>query len=280
LSGVQAVAASTLWSLALAADGSVWAWGDNRGGQLGNGTVSGAPNPVPRQIRGLGGVAAVAAGGHHGLALTADGRVWTWGRNDRGQLGSGGVSAPRPTPAPVAGLTGVVAVAGGVMHSLAVRRDGSVWAWGANQQGQLGNGATGDASAPVQVGDLGDVIAVAGGGEHSLAVRRDGTVWAWGANHQGQLGNGRATDVPTPQAVPGPVDGLTGATGVAAGIVHSLALQSDGSVWTWGSNGAGQLGIGAETAYRATPAPLGSPRDARAVAAGDAHSVVLVEEGS
>jgi alpha-tubulin suppressor-like RCC1 family protein len=274
LTDARAVAASALWSLALGADGTVWAWGDNRSGQLGQGTSGEGANPRPRRVAGLAAVVAIAAGAQHGLAVTADGRVWAWGQNTLGQLGLGAPSAPRTTPAPVPGLADVVGVAAGISHSLAWQRDGTLWAWGQNSFGQLGTGTTADAAAPVRVRDLAAVAGAAAGGMHSLAVLRDGAAWAWGANQQGQLGNGAATDVPLPQPLPVAVRGLSGATAVAAGVAHSLALDADGRVWTWGSNGAGQLGVPIETAYRAEPAALASPRGAWAIAAGDAHSVV------
>jgi hypothetical protein len=143
----------------------------------------------------------------------------------------------------VTGLTGVTQVAAGTFHSLAVRSDGTVWAWGANNGGQLGDGTTTNRSVPVQVTGLTGVTQVAAGTFHSLAVRSDGTVWAWGNNLHGQLGDGTTTN----RSVPVQVTGLSGVTQVAAGWGQSLAVKSDGTVWAWGYNLQGELGDGTTT---------------------------------
>jgi alpha-tubulin suppressor-like RCC1 family protein len=180
---VVAVAAGTTHSLALRADGSVVAWGDDVWGQLGDGGTNTARS-TPVAVSGLGagsGVVAVAAGGFHSLALRADGSVLAWGEDGSGQLGDGGTHTNQPTPVAVSGLgagSGVVAVAGGTRHSLAIRSDGSVLAWGYNFYGQLGDGgAPVNRTVPVAVSGLGagsGVVDVDGGDNHSLAVRSDG----------------------------------------------------------------------------------------------------------
>jgi alpha-tubulin suppressor-like RCC1 family protein len=164
----------------------------------------------------------------------------SWGNNFHGQLGNG-TTASRLLFGPVSGLgDSVVQVAAGEFHSLALTSDGTVWAWGANGFGQLGNGTTTDSSVPVQVAGLTGVVAVSASDLHSLALRSNGTVWAWGNNDAGQLGNGTTTD----SWVPVQVKGLAGVTKIAAGSGYSLALRSDGTVWAWGSNHYGQLGNG------------------------------------
>ena len=128
LSGVASISAEGP-SLALKSDGTVWAWGDNRGGQLGNGTADSNAHPLPVQVSGLSKVVASTSGDYHSLALKSDGTVWAWGYNAEGQLGDG-TTTSRFSPVQVSGLSGVAAIAGGVYHSLAVRTDGTVWAWG------------------------------------------------------------------------------------------------------------------------------------------------------
>jgi alpha-tubulin suppressor-like RCC1 family protein len=135
LAGAIAVSAGDAHSLALLNDGTVRAWGENDGGQLGDGTLT--DRSAPTRVGSLTGVMAVAAGGNHSLALAADGSVWAWGANASGQLGDGS-TVTRNLPVRVSGLTDVVAIAAGSQHSLAIRADGSVWAWGSNAQGQLG----------------------------------------------------------------------------------------------------------------------------------------------
>ena len=248
LTGVIAIAGGGYHSLALKNDGTVWAWGLNNNGQLGNGTTNNSTTPL--QVSGLTGVIAIASGANHSLALKSDGTVWAWGNNLYGQLGDG-TTNQSTTPVPVGGgLTGVtvIAIAGGSGHSLAEKNDGTVWAWGLNGNGQLGDGSTTNRPAPVQVSLLAGAIAITGGFYHSFAVKNDGTVWAWGNNLYGQLGDGTTTQRTTPvQAF-----GLTGMIRIAGGGYHSLALKNDGTAWAWGNNFYGQLGDGTTT-NRPTP---------------------------
>jgi alpha-tubulin suppressor-like RCC1 family protein len=227
LSNVQAIAAGNLFSLAVTNDGQVWSWGYNIYGQLGNGTTNsnGTPTPVP----GLSGVFDVAAGAHFSLAMKADGTVWAWGRNDQGQLGNG---TSRPTgagstrPVQVTGLSGVRWISAGSEFALVAMQDGSVWAWGSNSRGQLGNGRSGDISTnAIQVPGVGGVAMVAAGAEHSLALLGDGSVAAWGSNFWGELGTGsRSTQGCWCIASPS-TSALGGLGWVAAGRQHSLAMQ-------------------------------------------------------
>nr|WP_269456777.1 Ig-like domain-containing protein [Thermanaeromonas toyohensis] len=249
LSGVVAIAAALgSHSLALKSDGTVWAWGYNYYGQLGDGTTTNRYTPV--QVQGLSNVVAIAAGGSYSLALKSDGTVCAWGYNGQGQLGDG-TTTNRYTPVQVQNQnlqSSVVAIATHGNHSLALKSDGTVWAWGANAYGQLGDGTTTNRLTPVQVWNLSGVVAIAGGGNHSLALKSDGTVWAWGYNGAGQLGDGTTISRYTPVQV----QGLSGVVAVAGGSNHSLALKSDGTVWAWGQNGYGQLGDGTTT-NRTTP---------------------------
>jgi alpha-tubulin suppressor-like RCC1 family protein len=226
-------------SLAVDAEGHVWALGANGSGQLGDGTYEQRSSPV--RVQNLSGIRAVAAGYSHSLALRRDGTVWAWGYNIFGQLGLGSDQMYQLTPVQVPGLTDVVAITAVDYHSLALRRDGTVWAWGYNIFGQLGDGTYEHRFSPVQVQGLTDIVTLETGFSHALAVRRDGTVWAWGNNWDGQLGDGtqwndRATAVQVLR--------LTDVVDIAAGTTYSLALRRDGTVWGWGLNGAGELGNG------------------------------------
>jgi len=203
LTGVTAIAGGYLYSLALKTDGTVWAWGWNPYGELGNGTFAGCSCGIdtPVQVLGLTGVTAIAGGFEHALALKSDGTVWAWGLQSFGELGNGtfgnpGLQTGSDKPLQVLGLTGVKAIAAVGFHSLALQSDGTVWAWGDNAYGELGNGTYTNSNTPVQVlgpggvGFLTGVAALAGGAYHSLALKSDGTVWAWGQNTSGELGNG------------------------------------------------------------------------------------------
>jgi len=168
-----------------------------------------------------------------------------------------------------------VQIAGGGHHSLALRNDGTVWAWGRNNYGQLGDGTTTERHTPVQVANLTGVQAIAGGFSHSLALRSDGTVWAWGRNSKGQLGDGTTTNRTTPVQVLN----LTGVQAIAGGFFHSLALKSDGTVWAWGYNHFGQLGDGT-TANRTIPVQVADLTGVQAIAAGSDHSLALRNDGT
>ena len=214
-------------TLAICNNGTVNAYGQNLWGQLGNGTYNSSGVPVP--VTGLTGIIAVDAcgfpdvyyGGLHSLALKNDGTVWAWGSNINGQLGNG-TNTNSNVPVQVSGLSGITAIAGGHngSFSLALKNNGTVWAWGDNSTGQLGNGTTTNSNVPVQVNGLTGVVGIAGGGWHALAVKSDGTVWAWGNNIYGQLGNGTTYD----SYIPVQVSSLTGISDVAAAVRHSLAL--------------------------------------------------------
>jgi alpha-tubulin suppressor-like RCC1 family protein len=198
----------------------------------------------------------------------------TWGWNGYGQLGNGTHNDSRVPTVPLAGVFGVVEVAAGAYHSLAVKDDGSVWAWGWNAYGQLGNGTTADAAAPVRVPGLTGVVSVSAGLLHSLAVKGDGTVWAWGWNYFGQLGNGTNAD----NLRPVQVRGITNVVNVAAGAFHSLARDNNSLVFAWGFNDLGQLGTGTTTSAN-TPRLI-PDLGARAIAAGAFHSVALHLDGT
>jgi alpha-tubulin suppressor-like RCC1 family protein len=224
--------------VAVKADGSVWTWGR---------FTTGVPVMSPVRMTGLSNVVAVAAGWNHSLALRSDGTVWAWGSNSSGQLGTGSgtthdVFGPdSATPVQVPGLSGMVAIAAGHFNSLALAGDGSVWAWGSNLSGELGQPACVSGLCPFNEGvpnrvpRLGRAAAIASGVGYSVAALGDGTVWSWGLNNTGQLGTGTTTDSSTPvQAV-----GVTGITRISAGDNHALAVTSGGGVWAWGRNDSG-----------------------------------------
>ncbi|MEW1694202.1 MULTISPECIES: hypothetical protein [unclassified Streptomyces] len=224
-------------------------WGNNRSGQLGDGTWTDF-RTTATTVLGLTSaeVVKIAAGGYgsttgHGLALLTDRTVQSWGANNSGQLGDGSVFSHN-APGQVVNLSDATDIAAGGKHGLALLADRTVVAWGQNNHGQLGNGTNMDSSVPVRVEGLNKVTAIAAGLDHSLALREDGTVWAWGRNVNGQLGDGTSAG----RNVPSAVGGLTGVTRIAAGANHNLALvgpaDGGGVVMAWGHNATGQLGDG------------------------------------
>ncbi|MEA2829087.1 MAG: hypothetical protein QOG43_3526 [Actinomycetota bacterium] len=206
---------------------------------------------------------------------TPDRPVWGTGYNALGQLGDGTTADRSALAGAHPPLTSVTALTGGVGHSLALKADGTVWAWGWNGYGQLGDGTTTQRLRPVPVPGLTGVVAVAGGAFHSLALKADGTVWAWGWNPFGELGDGTTVTRTRPTLVPG----LTGVTAISAGTLHSLAVRSDGSVWAWGWNGVGQLGDGT-VVDRRLPSRVPGVAGATGVAAGGLHSLAVTSDGS
>jgi len=167
------------------------------------------------------------------------------------------------------------AIAAGANHSVALASDGTVWAWGDNERGQLGDGTTHRRLAPVQVKDISEVIAVAAGRNYTVAVKNDGTVWVWGQNELGQLGDGTTSS----RALPVQVQDLEGVTAIAAHDRHTLALREDGTVWAWGDNGRGQLGNGTWVSHSAVPVQAQGLANVTAVAAGWGHSLALNDAG-
>jgi alpha-tubulin suppressor-like RCC1 family protein len=221
---------------------------------------------------------AVSAGGFHSLALRADKKVWAWGRNDKGQLGNGTATGISNVPLLVSGLPPIKAIAAGTSHSLALGVDGTVWAWGDNASGQLGDGTTLQRTVPVPVAIPGGAMAISAGLSHSLAVGSDGKIYAWGANGSGQIGNGTTS---TRQTTPVAISLPSSATAVSAGWFHSMALGSDGKVWTWGRNDRGQIGNGVASATnQLTPYEVSLTHAATAIAAGANHSLALLSNHS
>jgi alpha-tubulin suppressor-like RCC1 family protein len=235
-----------------------------------------APAPVSQAVRSSP-LATVAAGKEHALSRRPDGTVKAWGANSHGQLGNG-TTTNSSTPVTVSGLSGMRAVGAGENHSFAIKDDtGTLWAWGRNSDGQLGDGTTGAKSTPVQVSGLTNVVAVAGGGVHSLALRGDGTVWAWGNNFHGQLGTGGGSS-----SVPVQVNlGGVSAVAIAAGNFHSLAVLSTGVVKAWGRNDQGQLGVSPLSVTKLTsPTDVSGVSNAVDVGAGNGHSLAVLSDGT
>ncbi len=244
---VTAVAAGTGATYALAADGTVWAWGTGGQGQLGDGHL--ADRAVPVRVSGLSHVVGIAAGSAGGLALESNGSVWAWGGDISGQLGSlAAWSRPclcSDVPVQVPGLPAVHAIASGGLTGYALTASGSVWAWGGGADGQLGVGARRDIAAPQAIPGLGGITQVVAGRSSAYALGGDGTVWAWGADGHGELGQ---LDV-TPYAACACVDAPAAVAGLpqqvaslAAGRDTAYALTAGGTVWAWGNGGNGQLG--------------------------------------
>jgi hypothetical protein len=283
---VVSVGAGAVHGIAAKSDGTLWTWGSDTDGQLGNGITY--PNPyspyfTPSQVVGMSNVTAVAAGAFGSVALKSDGTVWF-----------SGYMYYNPAQSPytftrVAGMANIQTISFGQSHIAALDSTGNVWTYGGGHYGELGNG-TSDVNAfsstAVQVPGMSSVISVAAGYFHTVAAKSDGTVWAWGRNDCGQVGNGTVTPTPTNSpgetgiVAPVQVSGLSNVVAVAAGGQFSMALKSDGSVWAWGSNAEGQLGISTATAYSDVPVRVPGLPAVSAIACGSAHSVAQLPGGT
>lgn len=228
LAGVVALAAGVGHGLAVKRDATVWAWGRNSAGQLGDGSLQSRRSPVP--ISGLSDIVAVSGGERHSLALRAGGLVLAWGNNQYRQLGDGTTVTQRLAPGIVSGLSGVIRIAAGYSHNLALKNDGTVWAWGRNESGALGQSlAVATGALPVQVAGLTNVVAIAAANASSVAVKADGTVWAWGLVQDG---------IRHESATPVPLSDIAGAVRATA----RFAVLGDGTERGWRSGASGLLG--------------------------------------
>ena len=300
---LASIANGTYYSCALKTDGTVWCWGNNASGQLGIGNTD-TYQPSPVQVLGMGGTGVlsdvnnIAKGFYHACVSANDGTAYCWGQNSYGQLGNGN-TITQTTPVQVSGeggigvLSGVSMVGGGYYHTCALKTDGTVYCWGKNSSGQLGIGNTANQIAPVQVlgaggtGILSDVSAITGGENYTCALKTNGTVYCWGQNSYGQLGIGNNTRQNAPVQVlgPGGTGVLSDVSAVGGGSATTCAAKTDGTVYCWGYNNSGQLGIG-NTANQTAPVQVlgaggtGVLSDVSAVEGGYLHTCALQTDGT
>ncbi|MEO6787402.1 MAG: hypothetical protein ABI318_14820, partial [Chthoniobacteraceae bacterium] len=233
------VSAGGFHTVAVKTDGTLWTWGYNLYGQLGEGTTTQRTSPV--QVGTATNWANAVAGYYHTAALKTDGTLWAWGYNSDGENGQGTSDAlSHSSPLQIGAVTTWTGIAAGSYHTLAQRADGTLWAWGFNSYGQIGNNSTTTATAPVQVGTATNWSGVSGGYYSSVGMRADGTLWTWGRNIEGQIGDGTLVQRNSPAQVGAATDWQK----VQSGGLHVLATKTDGTLWSWGGNVYGQLGQG------------------------------------
>lgn len=263
-------------SYAIRQDGTLWAWGYNQYGELGLGAAAVGTNQLtPAQVGTATTWASVDGGYSHTLAVKTDGTLWAWGYNNTGQLGLGS-TASQPAPTQVGTATTWKSVSAGGYHSTALRFDNSLWSWGDNFYAQVGLATFATQLAPVQVGAGSNWQEVSAGYNHTVALRQDGTVWAWGQTGLAELGNGVGLlSTPVAQA-PAAQSWLS----TSAGDYHSAAVRQDGTLWTWGYNNAGQLGLGSITPPQITPTPVGTATTWQRVVAGTQCTAALRQDGT
>lgn len=253
--GYQTLSAGETFVVSIKSDGSLWAWGNNTDGQLGDGTTTGHAAPAPVTVPTADPWTEVACGRAHAVALRADGSLWSWGANDDGQLGLGN-NVARTFPTRIGTLDTWAGVACGSNHTIAWRTDGTLWTWGDNLQGQLGDTTIADRNAPVRVGTASDWVEAAGGSAHTIARRAGGSIWTWGLNSSGQLGDGTTTR----RLAPVRVGTDSNWAGVSAGYIFSAGRRTNGTLCAWGHNASGQLGQGNRT-FSTTALQVGTDTD-------------------
>jgi alpha-tubulin suppressor-like RCC1 family protein len=270
-------------SLGIRVDGTAWAWGLGTYGVLGENSTLNRSSPVT-VAGGITDWTQVAAGDRSSFALRANGTLWAWGRNSAGQLGINFTTSRRTPQVVVGDFTDWTQVAGASSHTVALRSNGTVWAWGGNSYGQLGTNDTINRSSPVSViGGFTDWVQLSTFGlssNHHTALRANGTLWAWGRNNLGQLGIDNVINSSSPVSV---VGGITDWTQVSSGKEHTVALRANGTAWAWGSDGSRQLGdlLESGAANRSSPVSvIGGFTDWVQVSAGGNSSSGIRAQGS
>jgi alpha-tubulin suppressor-like RCC1 family protein len=265
---------SAIHVIALKADGTLWAWGWNGHGQLGDGTTTDRLNPV--QIGVSNGWISISEGSAQTFALGADGTLWSWGANTSGELGVGFYdAAPHTTPLVLDTVINWVNFSAGANYSSALKSDGTIWAVGGNNYGQLGDNTFNQRVDPIKVFGPDNWASVSCGGFQTIALNSNGSLWAWGSNSSGQLGNGSTFSEP----IPIPIGNSNNWVAISTGNVHTIALKSDGTLWTWGSNSNGQIGDGTTT-DKLTPIQIGNSNDWVSISGGYFFSMALKADGT
>lgn len=275
---VVTISAGLSHGVSLMDDGTVWAWGYNADGELGDGTAIDRPTPVQVPISD---VKAISARGAYTLILKNDGTVWACGSNSYGQLGDGNFDdSTVPVQVLIDNVTDIIA---GYNHNFAFKNDGTVWAWGKNDYGQLGDGTVNNnspqgKSVPVQV-QITDVKEISPGGDYSLALKNDGSVWMWGHKNNGDIGNGGDEYYTTPIRI-----NLNNITAISAGLDISMAIMDNGTLWAWGNNQNGL--VGDDTINLSPPFNKDEPTIVRgltniiSVSIGSQHALALKSDGT
>ena len=260
------IAAKGFFSIAIKTDGTLWTWGRNAYGQLGqNNTTYAFSSPV--QVGALTTWSQIGAGSNHTAAIKTDGTLWTWGNDGSGRLGLNQPDTDRSSPVQVGALTSWLQVSAGINFTAAVKTDGTLWTWGAGSNGKLGHNNVINRSSPVQVGSLTTWAKVTAGNNASFAIKTDGTIWAWGSNTNGQLGTNENQSLL--RSSPVQIGSFTDWSAVFNGESSNvIATKTDGTLWVWGVNTAGVLGLDDIDINRSSPVQLGADTNWFSAAAG------------
>jgi alpha-tubulin suppressor-like RCC1 family protein len=268
------VAGGSYHTAAIKTDGTLWTWGYNGYGQLGDGTNVNKSSPVTTAGGGTN-WKQVSSGDYHTAAIKTDGTLWTCGYNSYGRLGDG-TTANKNSPVTTAGGgTNWKQVSAGYWHTAAIKTDGTLWTWGRCNYGQLGDGTTANKNSPVTTAGGGtNWKQVAGGAVHTAAIKTDGTLWTCGYNRYGQLGDGTIVNKSSPVTTAG---GGTNWKQVAGGYFHTAAIKTDGTLWTWGYNNNGGLGDGTIVDKLSPVTTAGGGTNWKQVSSGSYHTAAISE---
>ena len=256
---------------------TLWAWGNNGYGRLGDGTTGTKSSPVS-VVGGFTDWVDVSAGSNHTVAIRASGTAWAWGANTPGQLGNGTSGVYRTSPVSVVGgFTDWTQISAGTLYSVGIRANGTAWAWGANNSGTLGDNTTVSKSSPVSVvGGFTNWVQVSAGSGHAAGIRANGSAWAWGNGNGGRLGDNSEIAKSSPVSV---VGGFVDWVQISAGG-GTAAIRANGTAWAWGSNGSGQLGDGTATARSSPVLVVGGFTDWVQISAALSHTVGVRANGT
>jgi prepilin-type N-terminal cleavage/methylation domain-containing protein len=261
-------------TLAIKQDGTLWSWGANAKGQLGLSDTT--PRNVPTQVGIENTWVSVSASNLSDYAIKQDGSLWSWGDNNYSQLGLGDATN-RYVPTRIGTENSWTLVASGDNHAFAIKQDGSLWIWGYNGYGQLGLNDTAPRNVPTRLGIENTWKTITGGAKYTLAIKQDGSLWSWGANAKGQLGlNDKGN-----RSIPVQVGTETTWASISATIIdqYSLAIKQDGSLWSWGYNCYGQLGLN-DQIDRLTPTQVGIENTWVSMTANDYNALAIKQDGS
>ncbi len=266
-------AAGSSHTVATKTDGTLWAWGNNNSGQLGDGSNIQRKSPV--QIGNATNWQTITAGNDHTIAIKTNGTLWAWGDNFYGQLGYGqsGINSSKNSPMQIDIDIHWLKITAGNVYTLAIKTDGTLWAWGRNIYSELGEGSNEQRNYPVQIFSARSWLEIAAGDSHTIAIKTDGSFWSWGYNGVGELGDGTNTNRISPTNIACPFGTILPVQGcwklIAKGASgHTVGIALDGSLWAWGSDDFGQIGNGTITRSITTPVKIGTATNWKTVVAG------------
>ena len=288
-SPIQTLAGGTNWkqvacgqshSTAIKTDGSLWCFGYNGNGQLGDNTITNRSSPVQTIALGTS-WRQVSGGQFHTAAIKTDGSLWSWGSGGRGQLGDSTITSGRSSPIQtIAAGNNWKQVACGNSHTAAIKTDGSLWIWGYNNIGQLGDSTLTNRSSPIQtIAGGNNWKQVACGSQHTAAIKNDGSLWSWGINSSGQLGDSTLTNNRSPVQT---ISGGNNWKYVFSGCIsnHTAAIKNDGSLWSWGDDTSGQLGDSQIISNSSPVQTIAGGYNWKQVACGNLHTAAIKTDGS